>query len=208
MTVRVAALYVLAKSSPYADIEGVDLWPIKRDARLYRGPWSVVAHAPCGPWSRSVAHRTNPSPEQDPSLAVIAVRQVRTYGGVLEHPRRSRLWEAVGLPLPWPDGSTDQLVDEYGGFTMEVRQCDWGHQSEKWTWLYFVGVKPAAIVLPPCRDPPPPRRKSWRVRAGGKGAGWRCDGDLAGPTERKRTPRAFAQWLVDLAATAAPGRSP
>lgn len=202
----VAALYVLGKSSPYRLIDGVDLWPKSRDARLYRGPHPVVAHPPCGPWSRSVAHRTKLSPEQDPRLALAAVRQVRRWGGVLEHPRRSRLWDETDLPVPFEYGASPALAlaDEYGGFAISVRQCDWGHRSQKLTWLYLVGVDQASIVLPPRRDPPAPRRRSWRVRADGKGAGWRCDGDLAGPTERKRSPEAFARWLVELASTSRP----
>ena len=45
----VAALYVLA-DGPYADMLGVDPWPLERDARVYAGPHPVVAHPPCKRW--------------------------------------------------------------------------------------------------------------------------------------------------------------
>lgn len=204
MTPRVAALYVLARSSPYAQIPGVDRWPMKRDARLYRGPGPVVAHAPCGPWSRCVSHRTHVSAEQDPTLAVAAVFQVRRYGGSFEHPRRSRIYDLMTLPRPLPRGTSPMLAprDAFGGFAIEVHQCDWGHASRKSTWLYFVGVDPAAVVLPPPTEPPPVKRVDMRVRKPGQRAYPRSASDLASSQERKRTPLALAQWLVDLATTA------
>jgi hypothetical protein len=50
MSARVAALYV-DPAGVYAGLDDVDLWDEKRDARLYAGPWSVVAHPPCKSWS-------------------------------------------------------------------------------------------------------------------------------------------------------------
>lgn len=46
---KVAALYV-ETNGVYADLPDVELWDEARDARLYAGPWPVVAHPPCGRW--------------------------------------------------------------------------------------------------------------------------------------------------------------
>lgn len=46
----IAALYV-ARGGAYWDLDGVDPWDEARDARLYAGPWPVVAHPPCSAWS-------------------------------------------------------------------------------------------------------------------------------------------------------------
>jgi hypothetical protein len=47
----IAALYV-EKNGCYYNLPSVDPWDIERDARLYRGPWPVVAHPPCQRWGR------------------------------------------------------------------------------------------------------------------------------------------------------------
>jgi hypothetical protein len=223
--VRVAALYVLAKSSHYAEIEGVDLWPMRRDARLYGGPWPVVAHPPCGHWSRYVSHRTHETPEHSPDLAPLAVRQVRTHGGVLEHVGRSLMWDAesaasrpilapfaddvrrLALPRPAPLGTAPMRAprDKYGGFSIEVRQAWWGDKRWKLTWLYFCHVDPKLIVLPKMIDPPPPPTDiPKRIRRPGERAYARSWSDKMGATERKRTVPAMAKWLVEIAATAQP----
>lgn len=46
----IAALYV-EKDGTYANLPGVDLWDIERDARKYNGDYPVVAHPPCQRWS-------------------------------------------------------------------------------------------------------------------------------------------------------------
>ncbi len=51
MAIKVAALFVEA-GGVYSNLAGVDPWDIKRDARLYAGPYPVVAHPPCARWSR------------------------------------------------------------------------------------------------------------------------------------------------------------
>lgn len=47
----IAALYVQAEGC-YFGVDGVDPWDEQRDARLYDGPWPVVAHPPCQRWGR------------------------------------------------------------------------------------------------------------------------------------------------------------
>ena len=204
MTIRVAALYTLPLSSPYLAIEGVDCWPAERNALLYQGPWPVIAHPPCAPWSRAVAHQLVPSLAQHLALAKSAVLQVRRFGGILEHPARSMLWDVMSLPYPkWYHAKAvaGPLVDEWGGWTIEVQQRDWGHRLRKRTWLYVVGVSQTrvAMALPPRREGA--ERKLGSIRVDKRsGRVWRrgISGEL-GAAERKRTPPAFAEWLVELA---------
>ena len=47
----VAALYV-QRDGCYFGLPDVDPWDERRDARLYAGPWPVVAHPPCARWGR------------------------------------------------------------------------------------------------------------------------------------------------------------
>lgn len=168
----VAALYV-SRTTPYRHL-GVDCYDERRDARLYEGPHPVVAHPPCGPWGRLAQFCT----KDDPELAIIAVRQVRQFGGVLEHPAHSRLWSAMGLPLP------DSLFpDEFGGCAYAIDQGDFGHRAPKPTWLYAVRLAPYPFRAPRGHDP-----------------GGRIE--LMGKTERIHTPRPLAAALVTWASTA------
>lgn len=208
----IAALYVLARG-PYANMPGVDPWPAKRNALLYRGPDPIVAHPPCAWWSRKLRHQLKLSSEQGPHLAPVAVVQVQGCGGVLEQPAESLLWETMGLPFPEPyrqmtiDGPEK---DEHGGFTVEVDQSGWHrperrdqeHGEHKRTWLYMVGIDFAAVQLPP--PAPSPEKSTVRrldKRAGIKSSWRRSRYDMMGPEARKRSPRAFAEWLVSLART-------
>lgn len=177
----IAALYVNVKHGPYAKIPGVDCWGVERDATRYKGPHPVVAHPPCGHWG-SYWHKC----KDDGHTGPIAIDQVRKYGGVLEHPRLSRLWHRYGLPFP------GQEPDAYGGRTFEVRQIDFGHRAEKPTWLYVVGLD-ALPPMPPSQPKPP---KPPLLRTGRQVRGW-CE--MLSKVQRTLTPPAFAEWLVNLA---------
>ena len=143
---RIAALYVDPARGPYREIASiVDLWGERRDARRYAGPWPVVAHPPCGPWSRLKAF-CGPALLAQRGLALVAVDQVRRWGGVLEHPAHSDLWVEARLPLP------GGLPDAHGGYTVAVEQWWWGHRAIKPTWLYVVGCR--AADLTPFPRPP------------------------------------------------------
>ena len=184
----IAALYVDPRG-PYPKMPGVEPWDEQRDARLYAGPHPVVAHPPCGPWG-SMAHYSR----QDADLAPRAVEQVRAWGGVLEHPARSRLWRALGLPRP------GELPDAFGGVCIEVFQVDWGHVALKPTWLYLVGVSPSAVPRVPEREPTHWISGSRKPRAV-PGAGGVAPAHIkfCSNEQRRRTPPAFAEMLVGLA---------
>ena len=176
---RVAALYV-DPTGPYASMPGVDAWDASRDARLYAGPWPVVAHPPCGPWGRY--HQKS---HESRDTALIAVQQVLKWGGVLEHPKGSKLWAECSLPMPG---------HKFFGECIEVRQVDWGHRAEKPTWLYIVG-RQAPLVLPPSLESPP-QPKPYRSGRQPRGVL-----ETLSKRERRMTPPAFAEWLVALAST-------
>jgi len=180
----VAALYI-DEHGPYATLGGVDPWGERRDARRYAGPHPVVAHPPCGPWGnlRALCRL------QDASLASLAVAQVRRWGGVLEHPVGSRLWSACDLPAPGAE------PDAWGGVTIRVDQVAWGHACRKPTLLYLVGIDPAEALASARHGGQPTHAIASRSRRG----------DLLAPSAavRRRTPPAFARWLVELAARAA-----
>lgn len=174
----VAALYI-DPGGPYPKMPGVDCWDEQRDARVYPGPHPIVAHPPCGPWSRLRFFCKH----QPRDCALIAVEQVRRWGGVLEHPQASTLWLAANLPLP------GGFPDEFGGWSIEVNQVSWGHRATKATWLYIVGVPMSSVV----------------VRRGGVATHCVNSRNRNSPlldlssAGRRRTPPAFAEFLVDIA---------
>jgi hypothetical protein len=175
----VAALYV-DPQGPYPEL--VEHWYDEaRNARTYQGPWPVVAHPPCGPWGRLWFLCRH----QDPDCGPHAVAMVRQFGGVLEHPAESLLFRHC--QLPWPG----ELPDAWGGRTYAVRQVSWGHCCEKPTWLYVVGV-PWRVVMA-------------GMRTGGVATRRVTSGPRNKPLTRaskeaiRRTPPAFARWLVSLA---------
>lgn len=91
----IAALYV-ERGGVYWDIDGVDPWDEERDARLYDGPWPVVAHPPCKSWSLMGQCRPRTVAAGDGGTFKAALLAVEQYGGVLEHPAHTRAWRAFG----------------------------------------------------------------------------------------------------------------
>jgi hypothetical protein len=135
----IAALFV-ERGGCYWDLDGVDPWDKERDARLYAGPHPVVAHPPCARWCRLaglVEARWGHKRGEDGGCFEAALRSVRTWGGVLEHPAYSDAWPAFDLPRPgrrgWQRGTC-------GGWLAHVEQGAYGHPARKPTWLYAFGV--------------------------------------------------------------------
>lgn len=146
----IAALFVETNGC-YFHLPGVDPWDEARDAKLYAGPWPVVAHPPCQRWGR-FWHGSTRKPHQfklgdDKGCFKAALAAVRTWGGVLEHPCDSHAWgPAPGFNMIKPKrfaGWTE--ADEFGGRSCYVEQGHYGHFSRKPTWLYAVGVDLPAL---------------------------------------------------------------
>lgn len=126
------AVLFARNDSKYKQLDGYDVYDIDRDARNYNKDYPVIAHPPCRAWGR-LSHMANPRPDEK-DLAWFALEQVRNNGGVLEHPTGSRLWKEAKLPL------ADEFPDEFGGFTLEIDQFDFGHVAHKKTKLYICGI--------------------------------------------------------------------
>lgn len=133
----IAALYV-ETDGVYYGLPDVDPWDEQRDARLYEGPWPVVAHPPCARWTAiGQWHPTGRGRVgQDDGCFEEALYCVRRFGGVLEHPAHSIAWKRYGLQRPTVGWQTD-LLD--AGWVCEVDQAAYGHPARKLTWLYLVG---------------------------------------------------------------------
>jgi hypothetical protein len=169
---------------------GVDCYNEARNAEMFPGGMPVVAHPPCGPWGR-LKHFAK---HDDPRSGIHAVTIVRECGGVLEHPADSSLWRAMGLPPPWVP-----VVDTYGGYTVAMNQCDWGHATRKATWLYLVGVPVEALETPEPREPT-------HSICNGRGQVLKSGVARLRATaaQARQTPEAFAAYLVKLARSVVP----
>lgn len=141
---RLAALFV-QRDGCYAGLPGVDAWHEHRDARRYAGPMPVVAHPPCQLWGAMAAVNyarwggEHNRPGNDGGCFAAALADVRKYGGVLEHPAKTKAWEAHGLAKPTAIG-WQRTID--GGWVCEVWQSAYGHRANKATWLYYFGETP------------------------------------------------------------------
>jgi hypothetical protein len=192
---KVAALYV-ESGGIYFGLSDVDPWDEARDARLYAGPWAVVAHPPCARWS-SLAYVNQAmhgyKVGDDGGCFVAALAAVRAYGGVLEHPANSLAWKHFELPKPIRGAWTRSMDDD--GWTTEISQVAYGHRARKRTWLYYIGPEPPAL--------------DWRDGEGECIVGdlWHGNGRRLGRGDRPRmyqrealaTPEGFRDALLSLA---------
>lgn len=192
----IAALFVYERG-PYAKIPDCDLWPAKRDARLYTGPFPVVAHPPCARWCRLaglVESRWGHRKGDDGGTFAAALHAVRTFGGVLEHPAYSHAWNAFDLPTPHPNGGWQRGL--CGGWSAHVEQGRYGHQAKKATWLYAVGCDLPSLLWG-CTPDKATHLVSW--------CGWKASNDER-PRLAKRassaTPAAFRDVLIAMARSA------
>lgn len=198
----IAALYV-QKNGCYFGLPDVDPWDEARDARLYAGPWPVVAHPPCERWGRYAtggpSARVPRIKGADGGCFKAALAAVRMWGGVLEHPEASAAWKAHGLIEPPRHGGW-VVADWQGGWTCCVDQGSYGHPARKATWLYANGVElPSLRWGRSIQDVPEWRFERWKARAIRDGV---CV--LLSRKQRAATPKQFRDLLISIARTAKP----
>ena len=192
----IAALFV-ETNGVYFGLDDVDPWDAARDARKYNGPHPVVAHPPCSRWCRLaglVEARWGHKKGDDGGCFEAALRSVRIFGGVLEHPAHSDAFKAFSLPIPQRGGGWMRGL--CGGWSCYVEQSQYGHVAKKATWLYVFGVDP----LPSLRWGFHPDQKSAAP------VSW-CGNHVSsgdarprvGKSAASRTPIAFRDELLGLA---------
>ena len=200
----ISALYVLPHG-PYFGLPDVDPWDEQRDARLYAGPWPVVAHPPCARWCRLaglVESRWGHKRGEDDGCFAAALAAVRRWGGVLEHPAYSDAWAAFDLNRP-PTGGGWVNADMEGGWTCYIEQGRYGHPAKKATWLYANGCELPSLMWGCIPDGESDALVSWcsnHVKSGERRQ--RVSKDAA-----SRSPESFRDLLLDMARSH-PGNTP
>lgn len=114
---RVAVLWCDAKSNYFKLLPHCEVYTARRNAWTYSGPFPVICHPPCGPWGK-YRRRCNHSIDD----GVAAMRMVHTFGGIVEQPLGSTLFQELGTV----------------GKIESVNQADYGHLANKATLLYVV----------------------------------------------------------------------
>jgi len=179
--IPVSALFVRTDSI-YKKL-GVDCWDVERNALNYHGGDPVIAHPPCRAWGQ-LSHFAKPLPGEK-ELAFFAIDMIRKNGGVLEHPRTSRLWPEY---LPWPG-----KIDKYGGYSISIDQFWFGHKAKKSTLLYIVGCKSRELPVVPIKFD----AIEYIVgSAKGKSRGRKKE---IKKKEREETPADLAKWIINVA---------
>jgi hypothetical protein len=184
--VKPAVLFTRADSI-YKTLD-CDVWDAARDALKWPGGAPVVAHPPCRLWGE-LSHLSK-APESERACGIFAVEMVRTWGGCLEHPKRSKLWKACAMPRPGER-------DEFGGFTVAFPQWWFGHPAEKWTWIYICGIAPGDVPEIPFKL----GEATHKVTNGGSHARAGRPGYRPEVTRywRDATPPQMALWLLEIA---------
>ena len=201
----IAALFVAAEGC-YFGLANVDPWNETRDAKLYAGPWSVVAHPPCARWGRywsgGPSARERRYLGDDGGCFASALASVRRWGGVLEHPEASHAWRAFSLFLPPKSGGWIPAGDGIGS-TCCVEQGHYGHRARKATWLYACGCELPSLQWGPSLA-------SVRLEDGFHSADERRRATKVGicqklfSRERGATPIAFREVLIAMAESCNP----
>lgn len=173
---KLVTILCTSRKTAYRSLPCVEVYDQLRDARTWAGGNPMVGHPPCRAWSAYTRHQAKPPPGEK-ELGPFCVQLLKTYGGVLEHPAHSRLWDFCHLPKP----SWTHRGDLW---SMEVCQAWWGYPMLKKTWLLFSGISPRDVHLPLVLHPHGRDRRIFQVMS---------------KNQRAATTPAFAAWLVETA---------
>jgi hypothetical protein len=139
----IAALYI-DSSGVYPRLPGVDCWDEIRDARLYAGPHSIIAHPPCKRWG-AFANYQGRTVGDDDGCFDAAMASVEAFGGVIEHPFASKAFKLYGIAGPGKVARGWWPCKRVGWFACTVWQGHYGHPCPKPTWLAVKGVEPGKL---------------------------------------------------------------
>jgi hypothetical protein len=176
---------------------------IVKDARSYDGPWPVVAHPPCNSWGQVARTirltRDGHAIGNDGGCFESALKSVREWGGVIEHPAGSTAWTRYTLRKPRTYCIPSR--DRWGGFSITVNQSHYGHMCQKPTWLYICGYRgdfEEDFYIPQSK-----KRVKYRISFSGgncqKNHPMNKTTTILPDHLRKRTPELFADLLVSIA---------
>ena len=158
---------------PYDQLGALCFDLASAEAGQFVGRRPVIAHPPRHAFARLRHASAGPARRHERELSLWALDQVRSWGGVLEHPAHSALWADAGLP------GVGDARDRFGGWTLPVWLSWFGGATPRPTWLYLVGYDLPQIPAMP-------------LQLAGAGAG---------PGGDTGVPEAFARWLIGLAVT-------
>lgn len=126
----VPVLFVRA-DSVYYRLAGTDPYDAARDATTFTWDRPAICHPPCRAWG-NFSWKAKPRPGEK-EYALWCLDGIRRVGGVLEHPKTSKLWQYLT-----PE---DKYID--------IVQCDFGHRGQKATRLFYNGVGDPPPMPPP-----------------------------------------------------------
>lgn len=124
---KIAVLCANAKSV-YHEFAICEVYDQKRDAYTFEGSNPIIAHPPCGQWSRLKSFAKSNIREKE--LAYFCLIQVLRNGGVFEHPAGSHFFKHVGLKS-----------------LLSVDQHWWNFPARKRTYLFFYNCKAAEYSI-------------------------------------------------------------
>ena len=167
------AVLCCSTNSIYKEIEGLDCYDKRRDARTYSGPSPVITHAPCRGWSAFTRSLAKPEAGER-MLAPFCINMVLRYGGVFEHPAFSTIYTKY---LGIRPGETK------GPFRcLEIDQYWFGFQTSKRTWLLMPKHWNQIPVIP------------YKLLPSGK----KDEFMKLSTKARSETSKSFALWLIEL----------
>jgi hypothetical protein len=114
---------MFTKKDSFYEKLGADCYGKERNALSLRRPGICIWHPPCGYWSKLKMFCRQPPHTKH--YALWALRNVNDYGGILEHPKASDLWNH-------PEVKQDCI------FTVQL--SDFGHRARKDTNIYIIGL--------------------------------------------------------------------